>query len=224
MKTRTPRDAEQAGSSYTKVLQVGRRVLLQILEGDAAGTYLSSVVKISRDGVQVKGPAYQGRPVNLRPETSIRVNACSRGGVYEYAAQVVSILKEPEYQLVLSFPESLPRQQIQRREFERFTAQMAVDYEVLVSGDRKEAQCRDLSGTGIALVLPKRLPRGTNVDLYIRLSPSSEPCYAQGKVVRVDELPESTPGQFETGIRFELIRLEDQQRILEYLSAEGQSQ
>ena len=54
---KTSRNAEHAESSYTEVLQVGHRVLLQVAEGNEAGTYFGRVVEICRDGLQEEGIA-----------------------------------------------------------------------------------------------------------------------------------------------------------------------
>ncbi len=112
----------------------------------------------------------------------------------------------------------------QRRKFTRLVDTMPVEYKIL-SGAESEGspalegwtKSLDLSGGGMRLIFNKILQKGTKIKLKINLNEQNEPLIIIGHTVWAKPAQGVQTGQYEIGVEFEGIALEQKIKIIKHI-------
>ena len=104
-----------------------------------------------------------------------------------------------------------------RRRAPRFRVDWPVRYQRLPPSGSNHGQSRDLSSTGVSLIVPERLEVGALLEVNLTLPGQLAPCAITGLVVWSKELPSNGQRLFAVGIQFQGIAPEIQKRLTQAL-------
>ena len=104
-----------------------------------------------------------------------------------------------------------------RRRAPRFRVDWPIQYQRVPPSGSNHAQSRDLSATGVSLIVPERLEVGVLLEVNLTLPGQLEPCPMTGPVVWSKELRSSGQRLFAVGIQFQGITPEIQKRLTQAL-------
>lgn len=109
---------------------------------------------------------------------------------------------------------------MERRVFKRIRDGVKVIYKVLEMKREKEVSPIDIGGGGVRLSLKEKLAPSTVLELMLILPDEDHPFYSVGEVIwqRYD----ATRGQYETGIKFVRMNLEDRRRLIRFVHSKAQ--
>ncbi|MBI3615735.1 MAG: PilZ domain-containing protein [Candidatus Omnitrophica bacterium] len=90
-----------------------------------------------------------------------------------------------------------------RRRAPRFRVDWAIRYQRLPSSETNHAKSRDLSTTGVSMVVPEQLAVGTLIQVNLTLPDQPIPCAVTGQVVWSKELSSARQRLFAVGVQFQ---------------------
>jgi c-di-GMP-binding flagellar brake protein YcgR len=115
----------------------------------------------------------------------------------------------------------------ERRQFVRLDARLPITYRLLPSSDLQASSTKDIGGGGIRLSVSEPLTPGTPLEVTIKLPNREESITVTGVVVWCEQSDVVDKTQqarsVEAGVKFVYMNPEDQQAIMQHVSAHLQS-
>ena len=106
----------------------------------------------------------------------------------------------------------------ERRVYPRLACICDVRYRVDGQAGVHQVSSRNLSASGVNLLLPARPPIGLSVDLELSLPGARDVMRAKGQVAWTEHWGDVYEGYYMTGITFTQIEESDQKRIMDFVA------
>lgn len=208
------------------VVRIG--TLLKVRPGAQLSTrsyeriYKARVEDLSEDTMTISAPTEAGVVVPLRPGMFLIVGVGQDDALYGFYTEIIERKRGDIPQLVIRRVEKTKR--IQRRRYVRIDGSVDISMKVFKKvsstsshevGDPKIIQEKNLSAGGMMLMSDIPLPRGTVVQLDLKLPDGR--LVTAGEVVRTLRHEESHG--FELGIRFVNLKEKERDRLVRYVNS-----
>jgi len=204
-----------------KILKPGQQINLECKTMNKF--WNSNIFDFENGNVLVASPMEEMSYVFIKPDTPLIVVAASEAGMYRIPVKVIETRKSP-FVLVLQPSDEISA--IQRRQFFRLKdPDINLKYIIIntpadySSKNLKDAKAIDLSGSGIAIELPKEEPvkPETKIKLQIHIPDIDTTINAVGKAIRCME---QERGTLKICLHYIVIEEKDRDKIIGYLFKE----
>ncbi len=204
-----------------KILKPGQQINLECKTMNKS--WNSSIFDFENGNVLVASPMEEMNYVFIKPDTPLIIVAASEAGMYRIPAKAIENRKGP---FVLVIQPSDEISAIQRRQFFRLkNPDINLKYIIINTSDDyysknlKDANVIDLSGSGIAIELPKEemVKPETKIKLQIHISDIDTTINAVGKAIRCME---QECGTLKICLHYIVIEEKDRDKIIGYLFKE----
>lgn len=199
-------------------LRINLNLTLYRVDSSVATSYATRVEDMQGERLKLSLPTEGGVPVYIPRGERIRCEFTAEGGIYSFTVEVLGWEQRPIPTLIVEMPKQFQR--LQRRDYVRLEANLAINYSVLCTGDATReqwlrSQTRDISGGGLLFKAPDKLPIGAQLEVYLTLEGNT--IHTSGEVVRyLPDMVDSEPGNW-MGLRFLDINERDRDMIIRYI-------
>jgi c-di-GMP-binding flagellar brake protein YcgR len=160
-------------------------------------------------------PMHKSVPVILLPGTKIRGRVVASSVSWEFTSTFIEKRMIPLPLWIIKMPDELTK--IQLRSYVRLQASVSVLMSV-VSEDGESPPVkvisRDISGGGVQLAVKEHLDIGSALKLSLDIGDPENPV-AQGKIIRVDKLPDINI--YWVAVKFTEITERNREKIIKYI-------
>ncbi|MDP6801910.1 MAG: PilZ domain-containing protein [Gemmatimonadota bacterium] len=167
-----------------------QRIALLIETGPFEGHYVTKVLKCVEGGFRAYAPSFRASVLPIPVGHPLRVHFTHEGEHYDYPARIEERYPGPIPMILVSPPKGRV-QAVQRREYHRMAAGIAVHVEPHaplpsspVPGPPCEATTVNLSLGGVLLESPELYPEGALLDLTLALPDDRPPLTLRTEVLR----------------------------------------
>lgn len=182
--------------------------------------YSTRIEEVGEDTITVGAPIYKGVVIPLRPGQQLIAGISQKDALYGFYTEIVDRGKINELP-VIRIRKGKESKRIQRRKHVRINGISRVDIKILKKEednlgnfyfDKRKIREKNISGGGMLIVSPQKLPTGTIMEINITL-PYTEPIRTMGKVIRALKMED----EYEIGISFMNIAEKDREKIIKYV-------
>ncbi len=211
-----------------KELKVGTRLELDILgnNGQRIGsTYISQVLEpVKNKDLVISAPIYESRLIYVPVNGKVRITFYhSRYGLQGFYAIVTSREQRGNLSVICISAETL-LEKIQRRTHYRLDCTLNVEYRICSGDSRQEtdkpqykkALTRNLSGSGVCIVIGEEIVKNTVLDIRVSLNEVTS-VRAMCNVLRCTPLEAGKSPRYELGLHFTDISAQNQDNIIKYI-------
>lgn len=171
----------------------------------------------------IAAPIYGGEIYSIHNGIEMDIYFLQNEQLFRFKAKVMSKEKIGNI-LALKIKRLTNIQKIQRRDFFRFDNIIPVIYRVIDSVDDienntiqyKKSITKDLSGSGLCMLVEERLDEYAQLECGISLAPDYN-IYFIGRIIRVIKCDFESKYKYEIGLSYKLIENKDREEIVKYI-------
>ena len=203
------------GNMFPIPLKPGLFMELEARDGDVHAHYLSRILSLDADAIQVSYPrSLNGQQIPIAEGAKFYAGVVTESGNYGFPTTVLSVQETPERSISLGPPTDVYTWE---RQYLRLDAKAWVRYRTIhtleVAGVKQPSRrgfttTLNISGGGLLLHTGEELTIGTLMELEIDIPTADEPILALGRVVH---------GYGGHGVEFLLIDEPDREVIIRYI-------
>jgi c-di-GMP-binding flagellar brake protein YcgR len=208
-------------------LKVGTRLELELLDskGERIGNiYISQILDaVRRDNIIVSAPIYESRLIFIPVGAKMRITFYhKRYGLLGFTA-IVSKRDYRDNVAVLYLHTDAEMEKIQRRKHYRLDCFVNAEYSVFVENvdenvsiQSKKALTRNISGSGVCILVGEDIPKKTRIEVTMHLGPNTQ-VKALCAVMRNTPVEIKSITNYELGLHFLQISPKDQDSLIRYI-------
>ena len=209
-------------------LKIGTRLELELLDsrGERIGnTYISQILDaVKRDSIIVSAPIYESRLIFIPVGAKMRITFYNRRyGLLGFIA-IVARRDYKDNVAVLYLQTDAEMEKIQRRKHYRLDCFVTAEYSIFIENtdeneantQSKKAITKNISGSGVCIVVRENIPKGTKIEVTMFLG-SNTKVKALCVVMRNNPVEIKDIKNYELGLHFLQISPKDQDSLIRYI-------
>lgn len=174
-------------------LQEDQEIFVEI-KGSQAGVYATKVLDIEGGKFKMAAPQVQGVTIPLKKGDNVSISYTTDRGKFIFMSRVQQRFREPLPHYILQRPEKIYR--VQRREYVRVELEGRIDYRPRPAAGEEgsdffKGRIIDLSGGGVGIKGPLKVPEGKELEMKIPLLPIDAPLLGVVRRLREDKKGEA---------------------------------